>query len=364
MRRSRAWLLRVLALSLGAVVVVSALNFAIDPLQHYRAATFYKTVYKGSRYLNPGLAKTHDYDTALFGTSMVQNTRPSQVDRVLGVRSVKLAMPGATAHELGVLLGTTLRAGRVRRVILALDLFSFPGGVDEDWIGDEGLPLYLYDDDPWNDINYLANWETLAMGMKAVRAVFRQSKGDLRRADPDFYGYWGNKFTYTTERMLKRWEWRLFRDNVRKQDWSLARMRRNFEVNLLPYMRAAPGVRFDLYWPPYSILAWIDIRETGSLATALAFKRAVLEDVSDLPNVRVYDFQPVASITHDLANYKDETHYAPKINDWVIEQIGAEAHVMTPANAEARLRDLEQQARSWTLDRPAAKASDPPRDAP
>jgi hypothetical protein len=52
---------------------------------------------------------------------------------------------------------------------------------------------------------------------------------------------------------------------------------------------------------------------------SLDFKRYVSETTRTLANVRITDLQNVAAITHDLRLYHDIYHFAPAINEHLVE---------------------------------------------
>ena len=93
--------------------------------------------------------------------------------------------------------------------------------------------------------------------------------------------------------------------------------------------------RFDLVWPPYSILVWLDFAQRDQLDVTLAFKRDVAAATRGLPNVHVHDLQAEATITHDLDRYTDIYHFDAAVNDWVIRAV-CQAPDATPADTPQR----------------------------
>src|SRR5262245_50590766 len=89
---------------LCAVVTVfllaALLNYTVDPLQLFRPAQFYRPMYSNdSRMQNAGLIRSQSFDTVFMGTSLAIHFRQSDMDRILGGKSLKLAMSGSTSHE-------------------------------------------------------------------------------------------------------------------------------------------------------------------------------------------------------------------------------------------------------------------------
>jgi hypothetical protein len=325
MNNSKKWLYRTLLTVLGIFISIILINYSVDPFQHFRKATFYKPFYKKSRYLNPGIAKTYHYDTVIIGTSMVQNFKPSYVDKVLSVNSVKLPLPGASAYEQSLTLGTALRTGKVKRVLYGLDPFSFNGPPGRFSKGEGSLPFYLYDDDLMNDYKYLLSIDTMVFYKYIIRAnLFGK---DRRYLELDNYGYWGHRYKFSKEIVIKDWEEASFNRDISINDYDISMLKESFDANFKKHFQDNPDVEFDIFFPPYSVLVWIDTYEKGLVDKILAFRSYVVEFASKQPNVRIFDFQSIGDIVLDLNNYKDVSHYSPSINDFMIDSISTGAHL-------------------------------------
>ena len=88
-------LIQFLCASVAVMLLAVALNFIVDPLQLFRPARFYQPMYSNdSRMQDAGLIRSQSFDTVFMGTSLGVHYRQSDIDRALGVRSVKLAMTG------------------------------------------------------------------------------------------------------------------------------------------------------------------------------------------------------------------------------------------------------------------------------
>src|SRR6202171_6803211 len=80
----------------------AALNFVVDPLQLFRPARWFAAMYSpDSRMQDAGLIRSQDFDTVFMGTSLAIHFRQSDIDRILGVRSVKLWMTGSNSVGQG-----------------------------------------------------------------------------------------------------------------------------------------------------------------------------------------------------------------------------------------------------------------------
>lgn len=342
------WLIIVASVSLTLLLFVGALNYIIDPLQHYRKATWYRTCFcEDARYLNPGLAKNFEYDSILIGTSMSDNFVPSYIDKKLKVRVLKLSMQGASAYEENRIMETAIRTGKVRNIIFGLDVFSFIGDPKRLYYGEGSMPFHLYDESYLNDYKYLLNFDTLMnQSRHSLAANFFNRKEKL---EIDMAYNWNKYFTFSKENAVKDWR----KMNIMKkrdvEKYRFAILKESFDQNILPHIKSNPQIKFYIFYPPYSILTWVDISEKGFLEDALDFNRYVFEATRRFNNVKVYNFQDEGKITLDLDNYKDVNHYSQKINEFIIDSIAKNAYLMTEENADGHFERLKDQVKGYEL---------------
>src|SRR5260370_37508017 len=109
MNTAPRYLLRFLCASMLIILMAAALNFVVDPLQLLRPARLFPAMYSpDSRMQNAGLIRSQDFDTVLMGTSLALHFRQSDIDKALGVRSLKLVMSGSTSKEQSFVLAAAL----------------------------------------------------------------------------------------------------------------------------------------------------------------------------------------------------------------------------------------------------------------
>ena len=71
-----------------------------------------------------GLIRSQDFDTVFMGTSLAIHFRQSDIDRILGGRSLKLAMTGSNSREQSFVLAAAM-ARHPKRVIWQMDDWIF-----------------------------------------------------------------------------------------------------------------------------------------------------------------------------------------------------------------------------------------------
>ena len=133
---------RFLCATAAIILLAAALNFAVDPLQLFRPARLFPAMYStDSRMQDAGLIRSQEFDTVFMGTSLAIHFRQSDIDRALGVRSLKLAMTGSSSREQGFVLASAM-ARRPKRVIWQMDDWIFRDAPEID--SDIYVPADLY----------------------------------------------------------------------------------------------------------------------------------------------------------------------------------------------------------------------------
>ena len=140
------------------------------------------------------------------------------------------------------------------------------------------------------------------------------------------HGYWGNNFEYSKEQTLsfdKETQWgaqNIGVLNIFKEGYSLELMKKNFDT-FYKMMEDNENVEFLIYYPPYANLWWNYAQEYQSIEAILGFKEYIYSKITNLDNVKLYDFQTDKSIIENLDNYKDMVHFSPEISRKIIQDI-------------------------------------------
>ncbi len=359
---ARRWCVAVLGLTLGALLAVAAFNALVDPFQQYHLAARYgpRFYQLHHRYINPGLAKNAQYDTIVTGSSIMENTRVSDVVRLCGGRAVNLTMPAQSAMELRLVVGTALASRPVRRVIVVLDFNAFAGAPDERQAVAGPLPAHLYDRNPFNDLPYLLSFDVLRKSWR----ILRDEPDGTFTTDPDAPWFWGEGRAYGREKVLQGLDLANLNARFQQPARTLAGMQTSFDRNLLPLIAAQPATEFDLVWPPYSILVFLDFAQRDQLDLSLAFKRHVFAVTRPYGNVRIVDLQADSSITHDLSRFLDIYHFAPDVNRAIVRSVCSREQEVTAQSIDAFEQALREQVAALRTPEGLARVVGPPPRVP
>ena len=343
--RWRAWCLSVLAATFAALAAVLAINVLVDPFQQYGLATrhpprFYKLHH---RFINPGLAKNASYSTVLIGSSIMESTRNDAIAASCGGPAVNLSMPAISASEIRTLLGAVFLSHVPSRVVVVLDFNALAGAPDARQEESGPLPSYLYDASVFDDLPYLLSGIVLR---KSVSILLRRNDEEFT-TDANAPWYWADHVSFGRGEVLRGLDLRDLNARFRQPARTLEGMRASFERNILPVVRAHPRTRFDLVFPPYSMLVWVDFEQRGQLDVSFAFKRYMAQALASLPNATIVDLQGHDEITGDLDLYRDLYHFAPQVNAWIVARACAALDTEDASNVGRYERDLRAKLAAW-----------------
>ena len=148
-------------------------------------------------YTNAGIAKHYSYDSAIVGTSLTENSAPSLYDELFGGEWIKLVTSGGTAHNHAILMDVAFRTREMKRIVYGLDIYSFIAEKDETA---QDVPMYLYDDNPFNDVSYLLNKDIL---FDRLYETYQYNAEGLTYLTRDSMYYWGGNYEFSEEEVLK-----------------------------------------------------------------------------------------------------------------------------------------------------------------
>lgn len=357
-------IVRLLCASGVILLAAVALNFIVDPLQLFRPARVFPAMYSSdSRMQNAGLIRSQDFDTAFMGTSLAIHFRQSDIDRILGVRSLKLAMSGSSSREQSFVLSAAIER-RVRRVIWQVDDWIFRDEPDID--SGVYLPANLYRRTPRGIVGYLLSGamarESAWIVARSIRpielTVARLTTEDLFRFTiprVDDINTLGPETdvseAYNARKALAAFA--RITDPVRSaylaQGYNYDAMVRGFENDAIGLIAKNPDVQFDIYFPPYSILQWVAMRDASpaTLKIVYDFTAYASRRLTQFGNVRLFDFRAAKEVTHDLDNYGDVIHHSPTIDLKVLSWLAGGKYRVDPAAPTASLDRLKAQVEAY-----------------
>lgn len=335
----------VLTLSMVSVVliIIALYTIIIDPFFHYHKPLEnlnYPFLYEDEYYINNGIARNFEYDAIITGSSMTTNFECSQFDELFSVNSVKISADGQVLKMANENLVEAFRRNNdIKLVLRSIDSTLLVK--EKDFIGTNNFsyPMYLYNDNIFDDVNYLFNRNVIFE--KNVKIL---NNGNLQYGSSSFdmYGNWGSGNTFGRDAVIASYN----RPTVASEVFGVTQMHidmmlENLEYNVISVIDSNPNTTFLLFVPPYSICYWDEVVREKRLDYTLSIQKLAVESFFEYPNVKVYDFSDAYDVITNLDNYKDKMHYGKWINAYIIDEISKDNHRVTIENCDEYYEGLK-----------------------
>jgi len=336
---SKKWSVCFLIVTAILLLTAAAMTGIIDPFFHYHAPLeVLEYPLCNQRYQNDGIVKHFTYDALITGTSLAENFKTSEFDSLFGTDSIKVCFSGGTYEEITSNLQQALKANpNIRYVLYGLDEWNLYGGKDL-ILADGEYPTYLYDADPFNDVNYLLNKELLFSNTLEVLDYTR--KGNLTTSF-DVYSTWEypsgrDAVLASYNRPERTAEASSFTERMD------ATMRANLGQNLVALARQYPDTQFLFFFPPYSILNWDAHVQEGILDMHIDAMTLASELLLDAENIQLFSFYTDYETVTDFDNYRDIVHYHSGINSLLLQRMYAGEFRLTKENYRQHWEEVRE----------------------
>jgi len=131
------------------------------------------------RFQYPSLIRSGRYDSIVIGASDARLLRPQILDEAFGGHFANLSMNAGQAWEQYRLVDLYLRQpGKPRMLLMGLDHVWCDDDAEEERTTFRGFPDWMYDDNPWNDLGYMLNQQTVEISGRrlAVATGFKPAR--------------------------------------------------------------------------------------------------------------------------------------------------------------------------------------------
>lgn len=198
------WIIGILAAAVAAVLIFILSIFAIDPMFHYHAPLkFLSYPLVNERYQNNGIARHFDYDSVITGTSMTENFKTSEAQKLFGSDFIKVAFSGGGYTEIGDNLKAAYDSGHdIKYVIWGLDYDKMIYGKNYRYTEKGDFPDYLYNDSSLDDIKYFFDPVVIRLTGSVVKSTV------IGRVPTSFdvYANWSADYEYGRDEVIKSCE--------------------------------------------------------------------------------------------------------------------------------------------------------------
>lgn len=339
--KAKEWIL------IWSVSVLTALSIAgfqvykIDPFFHYHKPLLNHYFYplNNQRSQNDGIIKNFEYNSLITGTSLTENFRTTEADKLFGRNFIKVPFSGASYKEINDNITVALKNNaNLKTIIRCLDMGSFLHASDFMRLDLGIYPTYLYDDNPFNDVKYLLN-KDIIFGRTYQMVINRDIKGFKPGITSfDDYSRWQNRYKFGIKTVIPKGLIVKNTNQIHLTSDDKVKIKKNIELNVIKIAAEYPDVDFYYFYSPYSIVAWNDWKNKGVLYKVLEAEKYITELIVPQRNIHLFSFNHRTDITTDLNHYKDGSHYATWINSLMLKWMRDGKYQLTEDNYSARLK--------------------------
>lgn len=304
-----------------------------DPFfQYHKPLPGLKAVLTDKEYQCVGSLKNFDYDSVIAGSSVSENYNNRWFNEGFDCVSIKaIRSYGATA-DLCFLLDIAFRDHDIKYVFYNLD----PSALSADPVTtfeSTGCPVYLYDDNYLNDVEYLLNKDVL---FEKIPYLIAQSlMGDYDEGNSYNWAQWKE---FNSDMILGLYIRKLSIDDMKEADYYQQQLDGNIAL-LVSEIESHPETVFKISIPPYSMLWWDNIYRNGDTESYLYNMESAMEKLLMYDNVELYYFLNDRKIVTDLENYMDLLHFSPEINRYICNAMIEGSHKVTKENYRQVIED-------------------------
>lgn len=338
------------------LVLLSAMPVMIvDPFFHYHApidGLTYRLDGNIERYLNDGILRHFDYDAVIMGTSMSQNFKPSEINELFGLNCIKTAMSAGSSKEIGDQLRRAVGYNKdLKTVFMNFDLRFLTD--DKDAYNYDDIPFYLYDNNLFNDTDYLFNSDVINL---QVKKVLRETFVEKIPSDFDFdnYSAWMKYFVGKTGKdYILANEYERLEDVEESKPFGREDKKKIEEMlkqNYLGTIEENPDITFYIFFPPYSVLYFDDLIRSGYFDYIFDGLGYACSLFLEYDNVKLFSFYDKYDLTTDLEMYKDDQHYIQSVNSDIVKYMKSGEYMLTRENFAERLKKTREFYKTYDYD--------------
>lgn len=335
-KRSK-WVKSFLVITSFVLVAAGVFVYVVDPFFHFHKplkSLNYTLKTENQRYQNDGILKKFDYDAVVIGTSLSEFFKTSQVDDIFGCNAIKVPFSAASYHEIARNIDVACGTHKVKYVIRPLD---FNGRLinDKDADGYSYYPTYLYDKNPFNDVEYLFNKSVIVN--ECVATIVNTIKmGDGGITSFDDYCNWESSHKFGREAVVASITIEDPSDingkDIHMTDEDVKILEENIFYNVIDQAKRYPDTQFYYFFPVQCIGRWAEYYADGNMEQRLEAEQLAIELMLEVDNIHLFSFSDHFDWATDLDNFCDVTHYASWIDTEILHIMANDSERLTKDN--------------------------------
>lgn len=314
--------------------VIAAVVIMIDPFFHYHKPWFgLKEVLTDKEYQCIGTLRTFDYDSLIVGSSVAENYYNDWFNQGFNCNAIKAVRSYGATADLCYLLDAAYEKHDLKYIFYNMD----PSSLVADPIPTyelTGCPMYLYNKNYFDDVEYLFN-----KGVLFEKIPYMAANSIIGDYDENNSYNWAQWKEFNQDMALGLYIRSAQIAPMKEKDYYQENLDANINL-VLAQIESHPETQFKIFFPAYSMLWWDSLYRTGDLEAYLYNMEQTIGTLLKYENVEMFYFQDEKDIITNLDNYMDTLHFAPEINQYMADQMIAGNNRLTLDNYSQKLSDM------------------------
>ena len=331
--------------------IFSILAYYKDPIQIFHKSYIGCENYfdKNMRLQAAGVINNFDFDSVVFGTSMLENTSAKEASKKLGGNFFNISMSGSDFYERSIIMDYILKKKNLKTILYSLDSQY----IIEMRKGSAKYPIerfkFLYDDNSFNDfkVYFYTEYIKYIFGFGKHKCVSEYPNYDMPSS-------WSSKNFNGLQNWVEKGGVRnnnILLNRFDKPDSTNVTFDSNyFETYILNYVKTYTNTKFIFIIPPYSTLqnAIYAQKQKNNFKILNEAIKFLVKEGQKYSNLEIYGFNDF-DFTDDIGNYKDMGHYSPEINSKMLDFVLEKRRLLTSDNIDEYLNKVANKALKYDL---------------
>lgn len=315
--------------------VVALITYIFDPFYQYHAPLggIDAVLYDPDNQVI-GTIRNFEYDAVLIGSSVAENFDSTVLDNQYNCKTLKVIRTSSSIADLLYYMNFAHEKTDLKYVFWCLDTFALTLPTETTLYG-ENIPRYLHTKSIFDDIPYLFNKEILftKIPLSLANAYLGINTGG--------HAYdWSAEKDFSAAGAMRAYNKPVSNTVPQPLETDTATIDANIAL-LVDEINSHPETQYTVFFPPYSMMWWDCSYINGVSDSYFYTLENVLPQLASCPNVHIYYFQSDTDIICNLDNYMDMVHYAPQINQYMLDCMATGKHEVTSDNISQTLNEMK-----------------------
>jgi len=319
------------------------------------------------RYQVAGIINNYEFDSIILGASMLQNTSAKDATDILQSSFVNLSVGGLSMGNRSLMIDYALKSKKLNHVITTLDGFA-----DSE---NKSNFSFLYNGTFLDDIKVYKTRRFVIDAVCQLSTIYveiayckkRNSYDTSLELITEWYSTYDHKERFggienwlkleNNSQIIDQLEEIAEQANCIKNNYCEAIKSSTydnaigiFDKTILKLALENSDTKFHLIFPPYSRLKYALLKQSNSneFESYITTIKNIVMRSEAIENISIYGMDHL-TFSDDISNYKDPSHYHPRVNQEMLKAIKNNHFLLTSQTLNSYIEEIESLAKNYDI---------------